>query len=248
MRVLLFICPILNWKPACEAVNELQAGEEGQNGAVIWHCSSDVQQLSPGGQDSVSLQATAKPWGIIQKKHSTIYSLEVSENICNQFRDLFTAKEKYHHVPPLCVLPRLGSNRIRAGRSCKCAAGGRSIKLSAGEKISWCVEKQHSSASNGACHLPAPNHSARRQASSVNMITSLWPPLPSPHRRLKGKGSLTFHRILLSSHDVNQRALQGVHVQTVVHSGAVLENTQVRRFYIRPGSELTKQTRVVMRG
>lgn len=38
--------------------------------------------------------------------------------------------------------------------------------------------------------------------------------------------SLTFHGILLGSHDVDQGALQGVHVQAVVHSGAVLQNTK----------------------
>lgn len=50
------------------------------------------------------------------------------------------------------------------------------------------------------------------------------PPAPLDAHR-KGRGSLTFHRILLGAHDVNQRALQGVHVETVVHSGAVLEKT-----------------------
>lgn len=52
------------------------------------------------------------------------------------------SKEKCHGFsfswPPalsqISVLFRLSRNRIRAGRSCKCAAGGTSIKLSAGRK------------------------------------------------------------------------------------------------------------------
>ena len=81
-----------------------------------------------------------------------------SENIWNLLQT-FTVKN--HHfsllrsVPLLLLLyasPRLSSSRIRAGRSCKCAAGGRSsIKLSAGEKISWCGEKQLGTKRNGAC-------------------------------------------------------------------------------------------------
>lgn len=41
-----------------------------------------------------------------------------------------------------------------------------------------------------------------------------------------GGASLTFHGILLGSHDVDEGALQGVHVQAVIHSGAVLQNTE----------------------
>lgn len=37
------------------------------------------------------------------------------------------------------------------------------------------------------------------------------------------QASLTFHGILLGSHDVDEGALQGVHVQAVVHSGALLK-------------------------
>lgn len=61
--------------------------------------------------------------------------------------------------------------------------------------------------------------------------TNMTPPPPQPNeQRQKGKGNLTFHRILLSSHDVNQGALQGVHVQAIVHSGAVLKNTRKGNF------------------
>lgn len=49
-------------------------------------------------------------------------------------------------------------------------------------------------------------------------------------------GSLTFHGILLGSHDVDEGALQGVHVQAVVHSGAVLQNTQ----WVGGGGEKTE--------
>lgn len=81
---------------------------------------------------------------------------------------------------------------------------------------------------------------------------------------LRGGGSLTFHGILLGSHDVDEGALQGVHVQAVVHSGAVLQNTQrgggvgkqrckhsfsVLRFsQINRPARNNKQTRVVARG
>lgn len=87
----------------------------------------------------------------------------LSEHIWNLLQT-FTAKN--HHFPLLrsvllllllCASPRLSSSRIRAERSCKCAAGGRSsIKLSAGEKISWCAEKTTQLREKRACHVPAP--------------------------------------------------------------------------------------------
>lgn len=87
----------------------------------------------------------------------------LSENIWNLLQT-FTAKN--HHFPLLrpvllllllCASPRLSSSRIRAERSCKCAAGGRSsIKLSAGEKISWCAGKTTQLREKRACHVPAP--------------------------------------------------------------------------------------------
>lgn len=49
------------------------------------------------------------------------------------------------------------------------------------------------------------------------------PPPPALDERDLGPASLTFHGILLGSHDVDEGALQGVHVQAVVHSGAVLK-------------------------
>lgn len=65
------------------------------------------------------------------------------------------------------------------------------------------------------------------RASSANMIALPLPATPPPPppgwTQKRGKGRLTFHRILLGAHDVDQGALQGVHVETVVHSGAVLE-------------------------
>lgn len=90
----------------------------------------------------------------------------LSENIWNLLQT-FTAKN--HHFSLLrsvlllllllCASPRLSSSRIRAGRSCKCAAGGRSsIKLSAGEKISWCAGKTTQLREKRACHVPAPQH------------------------------------------------------------------------------------------
>ncbi len=60
-------------------------------------------------------------------------------------------------------------------------------------------------------------------------------------------GELTFHWILLSSHDVDKRALQRVHVQTVVHSGAVLKNTRCEALF-NADAELIKQTQVMMHG
>lgn len=67
-------------------------------------------------------------------------------------------------------------------------------------------------------------HRATR-ASSANMIAPPTHDTTSPPgwTQKRGKGRLTFHRILLGAHDVDQRALQGVHVEAVVHSGAVLE-------------------------
>lgn len=62
---------------------------------------------------------------------------------------------------------------------------------------------------------------------SANVISARLGPAARARRRARsGAASLTFHGILLGSHDVDEGALQGVHVQAVVHSGAVLQNTR----------------------
>lgn len=126
-----------------------------------------------------------------------------SENIWNLLQT-FTVKN--HHfsllrsVPLLLLLyasPRLSSSRIRAGRSCKCAAGGRSsIKLSAGEKISWCGEKQLGTKRNGACRtswcrdVTGPFHLHSSTPNTIAFPSD--PPQPQANADRKGKAISPF--------------------------------------------------------
>lgn len=126
-------------------------------------------------------------WSLLPSFVCDVHPLPVSENICSPLEvysthgDHSSARISTPPPPPpppplrLGAVPRLGSKRIRAGRSWKCAAGGRSIKLlSGGENKPACGK---------TTQLRGPPRAERlsqRQASWVNAITPTVTPSPRP--------------------------------------------------------------------
>lgn len=184
-----------------------------------------------------------------------MHTLPLSENICSplevysQHGDHSSAPISTPPPPPqLGAVPRLGSKRIRAARSWKCAAGGRSIKLLSGRQ-----NKPACGKNNAAPGAKGPDASPHRVALAVSGLRgecdhpncNSLPPTDGVDR--KGKTVLLF----IGSCSARMMSMRELSRECMFRLSYILERSwkthRCEGLFFFQGRSWHKQTRVAMR-